>query len=93
MVFFGVAWVLGDELSVLDDGALAEVEVSVELDDGFGVEVIQLEAGGLFGGASSATPWIAMPTRTPSNADPSTAEPPAAHSARTAVPPFWMLTG
>jgi hypothetical protein len=83
-VFFGVAWVLGGELSELD-GVLLGVELSFWLDDGFGVEVIQLEEGVLLGGASSATPWSAMPTRTPSNADPSTAEPPAAHSARTAV--------
>ena len=84
VVFFGGCWVLEGE-SELDGGLLSGVELAVELGEVFGVEVIQVEAGVLFCGSSSDTPWIAMPTRMPSSADPSTAEPPAAHSARTAV--------
>jgi hypothetical protein len=86
VVFFGVCcWVLGVEL-LLDGVLLSGVELSVELAGLFGVELIQEDVGvRLSGSSSSATPWIAMPTSTPSNADPSTAEPPAAHSARTAV--------
>lgn len=84
-VFFG-CWVLGVELLGLLDGALVEAEgLSVELWVDLGVDVVQLDSGVLLSGSSSATPWIAIPTSTPSNADPSTAEPPAAHSARTAV--------
>lgn len=50
------------------------------------VEVDQVvAAGGLPSGSSLFALWIAMPSSTPSNADPNTAEPPAAHSARTAV--------
>ncbi|WP_191302758.1 hypothetical protein [Lentzea cavernae] len=64
---------------------LSCVELSVEL--GWVVLVVDVigVAGGLLSGSSPAAPWNAMPTSTPSNADPSTAEPPAAHSARTAV--------
>ncbi|MFD4670490.1 hypothetical protein ACFWNN_12185 [Lentzea sp. NPDC058450] len=86
VVFFGCCWVLdGALLSAEDEGALLlGVEVVVELLD-LGVELVQVDAGVLLCGSSPAAPWIAMPTSTPSNADPSTAEPPAAHSARTAV--------
>jgi hypothetical protein len=85
VVFLGGCCVLGAELSVLGGALLPGVELSVELDEVLGVDVVQLEEGVLSSGSSSATPWIAIPTSTPSNADPSTAEPPAAHSARTAV--------
>ena len=85
VVFFGVCcWVLGGEL-LLGGALLSGEELSVELAGVSGVEVIQEDEGVRLSGSSSATPWIAMPTSTPSNADPSTAEPPAAHSARTAV--------
>lgn len=84
VVFLGDCAVLGGELE-LDGALLSGVELSVELDGDLVVEVIQVEAGVRLRGSSSATPWIAMPTSTPSNADPSTAEPPAAHSARTAA--------
>jgi hypothetical protein len=85
-VFFGACAVLGVELLGLLDGApLFEAGLSIELGDVLGVDVVQLDWGVLLSGSSSATPWIAIPTSTPSNADPSTAEPPAAHSARTAV--------
>jgi hypothetical protein len=84
VVFFAGGWVLGVELE-LDGASLSGVELAGEVEDGLGVEVIQVDAGVLLSGSSPATPWIAMPTSTPSNADPSTAEPPAAHSARTAV--------
>jgi hypothetical protein len=86
VVFFGVCCcVLGVELSELGGGLLSGVELSGELGGVPGVDVIQLDDGVRLSGSSSFTPWIAMPTSTPSNADPSTAEPPAAHSARTAV--------
>jgi hypothetical protein len=86
VVFFGVCCVLGAELlGSLDGVLLAGVELPVELGEVLEVDLIQLESGVLLSGSSSATPWIAIPTSTPSNADPSTAEPPAAHSARTAV--------
>lgn len=84
VVFFTGAWVLGAELE-LDGALLSGLELAGELDVGFGVEVTHVDAGVLLSGSSSAELWIAMPTSTPSNADPSTAEPPAAHSARTAV--------
>jgi hypothetical protein len=84
VVFFVGGWVLGVELA-LDGALLSGVELASGFDEGLGVEVIQVDAGVRLSGSSSATPWIAMPTSTPSNADPSTAEPPAAHSARTAV--------
>jgi len=82
-VFFGGCCAAGAELEL--GGSLeGEVELSEgELDAEFGVDLIQVEAGVRVSGASSDTPWIAIPTSTPSNADPSTAEPPAAHSART----------
>ncbi|GLY49523.1 hypothetical protein [Lentzea sp. NBRC 102530] len=86
VVFFGCCWVLdGALLSLEDEGALLGVELSVVLGLLLVVEVIQVDAGVLLCGSSPAAPWNAMPTSTPSNADPSTAEPPAAHSARTAV--------
>ncbi|MGW6448192.1 hypothetical protein [Lentzea sp. NPDC055074] len=84
VVFCGCC-VLGGELLELGGALLFAVELSVELDRVLGVELIQVDAGVLLNGSSPAAPWIAMPTSTPSNADPSTAEPPAAHSARTAV--------
>ncbi|MDX3655902.1 hypothetical protein PV646_01170 [Streptomyces sp. ID05-26A] len=85
VVFCGCC-VLGVSLLELDGALLLfAVELSVELGGVLGVEVIQVDAGVLLNGSSPAAPWIAMPTSTPSNADPSTAEPPAAHSARTAV--------
>jgi hypothetical protein len=84
VVFFTGAWVLGAELE-LDGALLSGLELAGELDGDLGVEVIQVDAGVLLSGSSPAELWIAMPTSTPSNADPSTAEPPAAHSARTAV--------
>ncbi|MGI5505683.1 hypothetical protein [Lentzea sp. CA-135723] len=87
VVFFGCCWVLAGVLLSLDDeGALLlGVELVVLLGLLFAVELVQVDAGVLLCGSSPAAPWIAMPTSTPSNADPSTAEPPAAHSARTAV--------
>jgi hypothetical protein len=86
VVFFGVCCVLGVELLGLDDALLLfVVELSVELGGVPGVDEIQVDWGVLLSGSSPAAPWNAMPTSTPSNADPSTAEPPAAHSARTAV--------
>ncbi|GGN14875.1 hypothetical protein GCM10011609_64310 [Lentzea pudingi] len=76
----------GGELVGLDGALLLfVVELSVELGGVLWVEVVHEDAGVLLDGSSPAAPWIAMPTSTPSNADPSTAEPPAAHSARTAV--------
>ena len=84
VVFFGVCGVLVVVVE-LDGALLAGVVLSVLLRDVLGVVVIQLDEGVLADGSSSATPWIAIPTSTPSNAEPSTAEPPAAHSARTAV--------
>jgi hypothetical protein len=84
VVFFGGCCVAGAELSGLGGSLVGEVELCEgELEVEFGVDLIQVEAGVRVGGASSDTPWIAIPTSTPSNADPSTAEPPAAHSART----------
>lgn len=85
VVFLTGCWVLGGELSELDGSLLSGGELSGELEGDLGVEVIQVEAGVRLSGSSPAAPWIAIPTSTPSNADPSTAEPPAAHSARTAV--------
>lgn len=86
VVFFGACGVLGGELlEALDWGLLFGVELSVVLGGVLEVDLIQLDSGVLLNGSSSAMPWIAIPTSTPSNADPSTAEPPAAHSARTAV--------
>jgi hypothetical protein len=86
VVFFGVCSVLGVELLVLDGAMLLfVVELSVELGGVVEVVEIQVDGGVLLSGSSPAAPWNAMPTSTPSNADPSTAEPPAAHSARTAV--------
>ncbi|ANZ38594.1 hypothetical protein BBK82_23570 [Lentzea guizhouensis] len=85
VVLFGVCWVLDVVVDELDGALLAGVVLSVLLTDVLGVVVTQLDAGVLADGSSSATPWIAIPTSTPSNAEPSTAEPPAAHSARTAV--------
>lgn len=84
VVFFTGAWVLGAELE-LDGTLISGVELAGEPDVDPGVEVIQVDAGVRLSGSSSVAPWNAMPTSTPSNADPSTAEPPAAHSARTAV--------
>ncbi|SMD12530.1 hypothetical protein [Lentzea albidocapillata] len=84
VVFCGCC-VFGGELMELDGALLSAVELSVELGGVLEVDVIQVDAGVLLSGSSPAAPWIAMPTSTPSNADPSTAEPPAAHSARTAV--------
>lgn len=84
VVFFTGTWVLGAELE-LDGALLSGLELAGELEVAPGVEVIQVDAGVRLSGSSSAAPWSAMPTRTPSNADPSTAEPLAAHSARTAV--------
>ncbi|MEU0882645.1 hypothetical protein ABZ345_28900 [Lentzea sp. NPDC005914] len=84
VVFFVGCCVLGVEVG-LDGALLSGGELSVELGGVFEVDLIQVEAGVRLSGSSSATPWIAMPTRTPSSADPSTAEPPVAHSARTAV--------
>lgn len=85
VVFFGVCCVLGAVLLELGGALLSGAELSVGLGGVLDVELTQLEAGVRLSGSSSATPWIAIPTSTPSNADPSTAEPPAAHSARTAV--------
>lgn len=85
VVFFGGCAVLGVGLLELGGALLSGVELSVELEGMLEAEVIQLDDGVLAGSPSSFTPWTAMPTSTPSNADPSTAEPPAAHSARTAV--------
>ena len=86
VVFFGLCCVLGVVLLALDRAlVLLGGELSVELGVVLGVVETQLEAGVLLSGSSPAAPWNAMPTSTPSNADPSTAEPPAAHSARTAV--------
>jgi hypothetical protein len=85
VVFFGDCAVLGAGLLGLLDGVSLEGDgLSVELGVVLGVDDVQLDSG-VLSGSSSATPWIAIPTSTPSNADPSTAEPPAAHSARTAV--------
>ncbi|MEV6241317.1 hypothetical protein [Lentzea sp. NPDC051838] len=92
VVVFFVGCCVSEVEGGLDSVVFDWVGFSVELGEVLGVEVVQLEDGVLFGGASSATPWIAIPTRTPSNAEPSTAEPPAAHSARTAVL-LEMLTG
>ncbi|WP_439660771.1 hypothetical protein ACSHWB_04230 [Lentzea sp. HUAS TT2] len=85
VVFFGVCCVLGAELLGLDGALLSAVVLSVVLGAELGTDLIQVDAGVLPSGSSPPAPWIAMPTSTPSNADPSTAEPPAAHSARTAV--------
>jgi hypothetical protein len=83
VVFFGSCGVAGAELelggSLEGEAELSGGELGVE----FWVDLIQVEAGVRLSGASSDTPWIAIPTSTPRNADPSTAEPPAAHSART----------
>ena len=84
VVFRVAGWVLGAVLE-LDGALLSGVELSVALDGDLGVDVIQVDAGVRLSGSSSAAPWNAMPTSTPSNADPSTAEPLAAHSARTAA--------
>jgi len=86
VVFFGVCCVLSGVLLELGGVLLLScAELSVEV--GWVVLVVDVTkgAGGLLSGSSPAAPWNAMPTSTPSNADPSTAEPPAAHSARTAV--------
>lgn len=85
VVLRGVCCVLGAELLELGATLLSGLELSVELVGVLSVDLIQVEEGVRLSGSSSATPWRAIPTNTPSNADPSTAEPPAAHSARTAV--------
>jgi hypothetical protein len=85
VVFFGLCCVFGVELVELGGSLLLGAELSVELGAVLDVDLTQLEAGVPLSGSSPAAPWNAMPTSTPSNADPSTAEPPAAHSARTAV--------
>ncbi|GLZ29618.1 hypothetical protein Lesp02_18080 [Lentzea sp. NBRC 105346] len=84
-VAFG-AWTAADEGLVettLLDGALDDVDLLA-----LGVLLIQVDAGVLLNGSSSAPP-ITTPTSTPSSAEPSTAEPDAAHSARK-VPPRWF---
>ncbi|SEQ49318.1 hypothetical protein SAMN05216188_103216 [Lentzea xinjiangensis] len=86
VVLFGGCCVLGGELvEVTGASLLLGTGLGVELGGVLDVDWIQVESGVRLSGSSPATPWIAMPTSTPSNADPSTAEPPAAHSARTAV--------
>ncbi|GGU35837.1 hypothetical protein GCM10010178_30100 [Lentzea flava] len=85
VVFFGVCCVLGAGLLELDGALLSGAELSTELDGVVAVDLIHVDAGVRLSGSSSPAPWNAIPTSTPSNADPSTAEPPAAHSARTAV--------
>ncbi|MET9230612.1 hypothetical protein [Lentzea sp. NPDC003310] len=85
VVFCGCCVVSGVLLAEGDALLLGVVELSGELCVLFGVDVIQVDSGVLLSGSSPAAPWSAMPTRMPSRADPSTAEPPAAHSARTAI--------
>ncbi|GAB2844232.1 hypothetical protein GCM10027200_50600 [Lentzea nigeriaca] len=84
VVLLIVCCVLGAALE-LDGALLSGVVLSTELDGVVAVDLIHVDAGVGLSGSSSPAAWIATPTSTPSNADPSTAEPPAAHSARTAV--------
>lgn len=93
MVFLGGGCVLGAVLLVLGGALLTVVEISVVLGGVELVEPTQVESGVLLNGSSAETPWIAMPTSTPSNAEPSTAEPPAVHSARTAVLLVMLTVG
>ncbi len=85
VVFFGVCTGLWGALVVLCGASLVAGAISVWLGAEFVVDWTHVDAGGLLCGSSVFAPWIAMPTSTPSSADPNTAEPPAAHSARTAV--------